>query len=101
MIAGEQRLRAVVMAQDLVPSLAVSEGYSPFFAQSLVLLGPWWAKFTALNRDWKVVMSKAGVLQDKDKEKHLGLNFLIFGYRGVVEYFELLHEHRASLQVSV
>jgi len=101
LVAGELRWRAVAMVQDLVPSLAVSEGYSPFFAQSLVLLGPWWARFIALNRDWSVVMSKAGALEGKDKEKYLGLNFLIFGYRGVVEYFELLHEHRASLQMAV
>ena len=37
-------------------------------------------------------------LSGEDMKKYLGLNFLIYGYRDVGEYLELVHEHRALLQ---
>jgi len=43
-------------------------------------------------------MRQAAELDGREKEKHLGRNLLTYGYRGVGEYFELVHEHRGSLQ---
>ena len=37
-------------------------------------------------------------LSGEDMKKYLGLNFLIYGYRDVGEYLELVHEHHALLQ---
>jgi len=31
-------------------------------------------------------------------KEHLTDIFLVYGYRGVAEYFQLIHEHRASLE---
>jgi len=98
MITGDRRGDAIILLQNLVPSLA---GYGPFFAQSLVLLGPWWTKLSVMARDWNLAMIQAGPLEGKDKEERLRLDFLTFGYCGVGEYFELVHEHRASLQAAV
>lgn len=55
-------------------------------------------RLSALVRDWNKVMDDANLREDKDKEEYLGLNFLIFGCRGVGEYLELVREHRESLQ---
>ena len=103
MIAGHRRARVVELVRDELSlcSAKVEFEYGPFFAQSLVLLNAWWKRWAALARDWRHVMARADALEGKDKEKHLGLNFLIFGYRGVGEYLELVHEHRASLQGAV
>jgi len=101
MIAGDRRAMAIILVQTLTPSFAANAGYGPFFAQFLALLTPWWPRLFALARGWSLVMSQADALEGRDKEKHLGLNFLIYGYRGVAEYFELVHEHRASLQGAI
>jgi len=98
MIADDRRGDAVMLLGRLAPSLAE---HGPFFVQSLVLLVPWWTKLSALARDWSFAMEHTDALKGKDKEERLRLNFLTFGYRGVGEYFELVHEHRASLQAAV
>jgi len=43
-------------------------------------------------------MRQAAGLDGGEREKHLGRNLLTYGYRGVGEYFELVYEHRGSLQ---
>ena len=97
MIAGDRRVRAVVMVRDhLIPRIAGAE-YGPFFAQSLHILAPWREKLVTLARGWRNV--DAAELHETDREKYLGLNFLIYGYRGVTEYLELVHNCRALLQV--
>ena len=99
MIADDRRAVAVSMVRDGLRSPGTKAEYGPFFAQSLALLSPWWAKLALLVGDWDIEMDQASALEGKDKEERLRLNFLIFGYRGVREYFELVHEHRASLQM--
>ena len=99
MIAGNLRERAGEDVRILEPDTA-GAGYGPFFAQSLHVLTPWREKLDPLLRGWRRVMRDAVNLGETDaKEKYLGLNFLIFGIRGVTEYLELVHEHRESLQV--
>ena len=87
------------MVQDRLHLLEESvEEYGAFFAHSLVLLKPWSAELTALRRRWEQVMEDAEVLSDGEKVKYLGLNFLVYGYRGVEEYLTLVHENHALLQ---
>ena len=101
MIAGGGRTRATSMVEcDLHPAWAEAE-YGPFFARSLSLLCPWHAKVMQQSRDWMDVKYQADELYGEDKERYLCLNFLIHGYRGVGEYLELVHKHRASLQGAV
>jgi len=100
MVAGSERARATAIASKKRPSLTVRQEYGPFFAQSLALFGPWWERLTALYGEWQGVMNEAEALEGEDKEKHLGRNFLIIGYRGVGEYFKLVHEHRKLLQMA-
>ena len=99
MIADERRALAVYSVQHSLRSPGTKAEYGPFFAQFLALLSPWWIKLATLVGDWDIEMDQASALEGKDKEERLRLNFLIFGYRGVREYFELVHEHRASLQM--
>ena len=98
MIAGDERPLATGMVQKSLDPLTAGSKYGPFFASSLSLLVPWLDRFVTLRRDWNRVENRAAEFNSKDKETHLGLNFLIYGYRGVAEYLELVHEHRASLQ---
>ena len=100
MIAGDRRELAVFLAEILSPRGAMAE-YGQFFAQSLDLLALWRAKYSALSRAWSRVRYEAAALDGEEKQKYLGLNFLNHGYRGVGEYLELVHEHRASLQGTV
>jgi len=93
MIAGRDRAQAIDKLTSLC-SLAAEVEYGPFFARSLPLLASWWFKFLTLRRDWSKVLYDCGLRKEED----LRLNFLIYGYRGVVEYLELVHEHRESLQ---
>lgn len=51
-----------------------------------------------MTHDWQITEYDGEALKEEDKERYLGLKFLICGYRGVGEYFELLHEHRVALQ---
>jgi len=96
-IAGDRREQATATITRLHP-IAAETDYGPFFARSLPLLAPWRLKSDALHYDWTKVLHDASLLGDKDKEEYLHLNFLIFGYRGVGEYLELIREHRDLLQ---
>jgi len=100
MIAGGTRDSGSLIVRNAVYPVTRSqeEGYGPFFTQSLAFLSPWLAKLATIVNDWGSVMAGAKALEDEQKEKYLGLNFLVYGYRGVGEYLELVHEHRALLQ---
>jgi len=100
MIAGDMRNGAYLMVQeDLYPvRRRQAEAYGPFFAHSLAFLNPWLAKVNALGRGWDSMLEEAEELDGENKAKHLHSQFLVHGYRGVGEYFELVHEHRALLQ---
>ena len=101
MIVGENRSRATFSVQNVLrPDTADIAEYGPFFVHSLAVLSPWLAKLGAMVRDWNHVMIRAKGLGE-GMEKYLAQNFLISGYRGVGEYFELVHEHRESLQAPV
>ena len=83
---------------DLHPAWAEAE-YGPFFARSLFLLAPWHTKVMQQSCEWMDVKYQADELYGEDKERYLGLNFLIHGYRGVGEYLELVHKHRFGFNV--
>ena len=93
MITGELRSLATSNVRD-----SARAKYGPFFNQSLALLSPWIAKLFGLQRDWDSVMDEAEGLKGVERGEYLGQKFLIYGYRGVEEYFKLLHEHSATLQ---
>ena len=95
MITGELRSLATNVIRDQTREM---EEYGPFFNQSLALLSPWITKLFGLQRDWVSVMVEAKGLKGVERGEYLGQKFLIYGYRGVEEYFKLLHEHRATLQ---
>ena len=98
MIAGDRRHQANAMVLEELFPLMEEPGYGNFFARSLSVLTPWLGKLSALRRDWTLTQRMAAGSNDEEMEKHLGLGFLIYGYRGVAEYLELVDEHRASLQ---
>ena len=75
--------------------------YGPFFTRSIALLRPWLAKLSALITDEIAMMDRAGDLDSAEREDYLNYNFLVFGYRGVGEYFELIHEHRKFFEKAV
>ena len=100
-IGGSERELANVMVRDDLRPIRSEAQYGPFFAQSLHLLAPWRFKLSELGSDWYDVLDNAASRDGEDKERFLGLNFLIYGYRGVTEYLQLVHEHRASLQRAV
>lgn len=95
----DRREKAVYMVRDILRPESAEE-YGPFFAQSLALLSPWWAKLAPMASNWRLEMRRADALEGEDKKKRLGLKFLVFAYRGVGEYFRLVHEHRESLQMA-
>jgi hypothetical protein len=100
LITSTHRDRVILMVERELATLTIQEEkeYGPFFASSVTLLSPWVKTLSSLRSDWKVLMKQVELLNDEDREKRLGLEFLIYGYRGVKEYFELIYEHRASLQ---
>ena len=101
MIIGENRHMAECMVRNgLCPDTADAQ-YGPFFVHSLAFLSPWLEKLATMHRDRDRMMFYAKGLESEGMKKYLGLNFLIYGYRGVGEYFELVHEYCASLQVPV
>ena len=100
LIVGNQKDRAAIMVRDELFPRSAGMTYGPFFAQSLYLLTPWREKLAILIRDW-IQLTETTVGHNEDKDEFLGLDFLIYGYRGVAEYLELVHEHRASLQGAV
>ena len=59
---------------------------------------PWLKKLDALITCWSLVVDQAEDLKDTKTKEHLANNSMVYGYRGVAEYFQLLHEHRASLE---
>ena len=100
MIADDRRERASNMLIALHP-VTSEAGYGTFFARSLPLLAAWRVKSFTLGPAWSGVMHDATLRDGEDKEEFLRLNCLIYGYRGVAEYLQLVHEYRASLQGEV
>ena len=103
-ISGRDRAKATTMVQNsLKPDRRnTPKEYGPFFAHSLYVLTPWIRKLVDLRGDWeRSIMDKAEDLDDEEKEKFLRSSFLVWGYRGVAEYLELVYENRASLQEEV
>jgi len=96
MIAGRERAMATIKVTSLTPFSAEAK-YGLFFARSLRVLTPWRLKFFTLCQDWSDVLHSASLRNGNDKEEYLRLNFYIFGYRGVVEYLELVHKHHELL----
>jgi len=77
------------------------QGYGPFFTHSVALLGPWLEKLNILIKDCSSMIEQVEDLDDAKIKDHLTYNFLVYGYRGVGEYFELIREHRALLEEAV
>ena len=100
MISGDRRERATNMVREERLSPDTTE-YGPFLTRSLYLLTPWQDKLGTLIRDWNRVMRNAASRGDEDKKEYLRLNFLVYSYRGVGEYLELVHKHRELLQGAV
>ena len=99
-ISGDKRLSAFREVQTRQPGFwkLKEQEYGAFFVNSAVLLGPWLKKLDALISDWLLVAAQAEALEGTKMKEHLTDSFLVYGYRGVAEYFELIHEHRASLK---
>jgi len=98
MISGDKRLAATHRVRLEHPDTCEEEEYGAFFVNSTALLYPWLKKLDALLIDWSRLAAQAKKLKNVNMEEHLHDNFLVYGYRGVAEYFQLLHEHRASLE---
>ena len=101
MISGDKRLFAVHDVRLEYPGFWEEDEYGAFFADSVALLHPWLGKLDILKADWSRVMYQAEDLEDTKMREHLTDNFLAYGYRGVAEYFQLLHQHRESLEEAV
>ena len=97
-ISGDKRLSAFREVQTRYPETWEEEEYGAFFANSVALLHPWLKKLDILTADWLRLMMQGKKLEDTKMKEHLTDSFLVYGYRGVAEYFELIHEHRASLK---
>jgi len=105
-ILGDRRSDATLMVLLNQPDVWEEEEYGAFFTNSTTLLRPWFEKLNALITDWKRLVAQAKQLEDTKMKEHLADNFLVdnflvYGYRGVAEYFELIHEHRVSLEEAV
>jgi len=96
-VAGDRREQAVIKVRQATSPRTAEADCGPFFVRFLHLLAPWREELVTLSRGWVDVLDEAADLSGMDKEKNMGLNFLIYGYRGVAEYLELVHELRASL----
>ena len=103
MISGSRRSDATHMIQSRSYRLweQMEEIYGPFFTRSTAVLRPWFEKLATLTTDWSPVTVLAERLDDTKKEEYLAENFLAYGYRGVAEYFELIHKHRMLLERAV
>ena len=104
MISGRDRAKATIMVRDTLDPdrRSTLEEYGSFFTCSLSVLAPWIQKLVDLRRAWRrSIMNKVEDLDDEEKEKFLRSSFLVWGYRGVAEYLELVYENRASLQEEV
>jgi hypothetical protein len=99
----EQRIVADIVIQESDYSYWEKnrEVYGPFFVRSMALLQPWSKKLRNLSIAWRSVMRQTRDLSDAEEEEYLAYNFLVYAYRGVREYFEILYQHRALLQETV
>ena len=97
-ISGDKRFTATHEVRIARYDTWEEEEYGAFFVNSAALLHPWLKKLDDLKYDWGGLMAQAKKLEDTEMKEHLADNFLVYGYRGVAEYFELLREHRASLE---
>jgi len=72
-------------------------------SRNMVYFSPalWFRKLEALTYDWRCMMYRAKKLDDAKRKDYLADNFLVYGYRGVAEYFELICEHRELLEGAV
>jgi len=102
-MSGDKRLSAIDEVRWKYPDFweRREQEYGAFFVKSAALLHPWLKKLDILMADWARLMDQAEYFEDTKMKEHLTDNFFIYGYRGVVEYFELIHEHRASLEGSL
>ena len=75
--------------------------YGAFFAHPMVLLRPSFRKLETLTYDWRRMMNQAKKLDGVKRKDYLADNFLVYGYRGVTEYFELICKHRELLKEAV
>jgi len=100
MISGGGRLAAdhIVLSRNRDFWKLMSGAYSSFFAHSAAILQPWLRRLHTLVADWSSIMIHAEDLDDAERKDYLDYHFLVYGYRGVGEYFELIHEHRALLE---
>jgi len=99
-ISGDKRLSAIDDVRSRYPGFweRREQEYGTFFVNSAALLRLWLGKLDILKADWPRLMDQAKGLEDTKMKEHLTDNFLVYGYRGVAEYFEFIHEHRASLE---
>jgi len=100
MISGGRRFAAdhIVLSKN---HDFMARAYGSFFAHSAAILQPWLQRLNTLAADWSSIMTHAEKLDDAERKDYLDYNFLVYGYRGVGEYFELIHEHRALLETAV
>jgi len=103
-ISGDGRLTAthalMLKGPDFWRQEQQQQRYGAFFANSTVILRPWFGKLITLAIDWQSVLIQARKLEGTEKE-YLADSFLVFGYRGVAEYLQLIHEHRELLEKTV
>ena len=102
MISSDQRTYAITVIRDPDdPWEGKKREYGMFFARSMALLRPWFRKLEALTHDWRRMMKRAEELDDAKRKDYLADNFLVYGYRGVAEYFELICKHHELLKEAV
>jgi hypothetical protein len=103
MISGDRRSAALdrVLLDSYETWEEGEEEYGSFLTHSTTLLCPWLGKLNTLNTAWSSLKVRAGRLDGTKKKEYLAYNFLVYGYRGVGEYFELIREHRAFLEEAV
>jgi len=100
MISGGRRLAAtdVILSRTYDFWKEVGQAYGPFFTHSTAILHPWLQRLNTLKAEWSPTTVRAEKLDDAKRKDYLVYNFLVYGYRGVGEYFELIHNHRALLE---
>jgi len=100
MISGGRRLAAdrIVLLRTYDFWKEVEQAYGPFFTLSAAVLHPWLQRLNTLAAEWSPIPVRAEKLDDVERKDYLVYNFLVYGYRGVGEYFELIHNHRALLE---
>ena len=79
----------------------MTQTYGSFFAHSAAILQPWLRKLDTLVVNFSSIIAQAEGLDDAKRKDYLDYNFLVYGYRGVGEYFEIIHEHRELLETAV